>query len=102
MRNGPATVPLTILWPNPVTLHMPDCKNDLGARPIKEAAGLQESNMFRESTALPRQALAGARHNAKGAETARTPYFAKPRRLSIIPTCAFDGSVVVKSTNSIL
>lgn len=37
---------------------MPDCKSDLGARlKKKEAAVLQESNMFRESITLARQAL---------------------------------------------
>lgn len=94
--------PLTILWPDPVTLHMPDCKNDLGARLIKEPVGLQESNVFRESTALPHHALEGALHCAHGGEIARKPYCAKPQRSSIIPPSALDGSVVVKSTNSIL
>jgi hypothetical protein len=50
-------MPLTILWPNRVTLHMPDCKSDLGARLIKQEAAIpQESNVFTESIALPRQA----------------------------------------------
>lgn len=55
---------LTILWPNCVTLHMPDCKSDLGARLKKEAAVLQESNMFRESKTLAPQELEWVCHCA--------------------------------------